>query len=212
MTKVYEAIAAITGELSQIGISKSSKNLQQGFMYRGIDAVYNTLAPLLSKHKLNILPRCLTRESTERQTAKGGLLMYVVVHAEFDFVSAEDGSKHTVAMFGEAMDSGDKATNKAMSIAYKYAAFQAFCIPTEETAQDPDAETHQVQSNPQPKPMEPPETDAVKLATMAAAMEACTTLKSLQQTFAENWKNSRHAPEIKASYDSLKAKLMGEQA
>jgi len=42
------------------------------------------------------------------------------------------------------MDSGDKATNKAMSIAYKYAAFQAFCIPTEETAIDADAEVHQV--------------------------------------------------------------------
>lgn len=216
MTKVYEAIAAITGELSQIGISKSSKNQQQGFMYRGIDAVYNTLAPLLSKHKLNILPRCLTRESTERQTAKGGLLMYVVVHAEFDFVSAEDGSRHTVAMFGEAMDSGDKATNKAMSIAFKYAAFQAFCIPTEETAQDPDAEVHQPQPR-QPKQSKPapePESDATVLATMTAAMESCTTLEALQSTFASNWKNSRHAPEIKQSYDSLKAKFtsMGEQA
>ena len=37
------------------------------------------------------------------------------------------------------MDSGDKATNKAMSIAYKYACFQVFCIPTEEMM-DPDAE------------------------------------------------------------------------
>jgi hypothetical protein len=53
------------------------------------------------------------------------------VEAEFDFVAASDGSKHTVKTYGEAMDSGDKATNKAMSAAYKYAAFQAFCIPTE---------------------------------------------------------------------------------
>lgn len=143
--EVYKAINAVQEELAQIGISKSSKNLQQGFMFRGIDAVYNTISPLLAKHKLLILPRCLTRESTERVTAKGGALFYVTVQAEFDFVSAVDGSKHTVSMFGEAMDSGDKATNKAMSIAYKYAAFQAFCIPTEDTAHDPDAETHQVQ-------------------------------------------------------------------
>jgi hypothetical protein len=142
--EVYKAINAVQDELAQIGISKSSKNQQQGFMFRGIDAVYNTLSPLLAKHKLLILPRCLSRESTERTTAKGGVLFYVTVQAEFDFVSAIDGTKHTVSMFGEAMDSGDKATNKAMSIAYKYAAFQAFCIPTEETSHDPDAETHQV--------------------------------------------------------------------
>jgi hypothetical protein len=67
------------------------------------------------------------------------------VHAEFDFVSASDGSKHTVSTFGEAMDSGDKATNKAMSAAYKYAAFQAFAIPTEGD-NDPDNSTHEVKA------------------------------------------------------------------
>jgi hypothetical protein len=67
------------------------------------------------------------------------------VEAEFDFVSAEDGSKHTVRTFGEAMDRGDKATNKAMSAAYKYAAFQAFAIPTEGD-NDADASTHEVKS------------------------------------------------------------------
>ena len=38
------------------------------------------------------------------------------------------------------MDSGDKASNKAMSSAFKYACFQVFCIATEEM-KDPDAET-----------------------------------------------------------------------
>ena len=56
---------------------------------------------------------------------------YVTVEAEFDFVSSEDGTKHTVKSYGEAMDSGDKATNKAMSAAYKYAMLMAFSIPTE---------------------------------------------------------------------------------
>lgn len=86
----------------------------------------------------------MERSVTERQTQKGGTLFYVVVKAEFDFIATEDGSKHTVTTFGEALDSGDKATNKAMSIAYKYAAFQAFCIPTEETAIDADAGVHDV--------------------------------------------------------------------
>lgn len=173
--EVYKAISAVQEELAAAGIAKNSKNQQQGFMFRGIDAVYNALAPLLAKHKLCILPRCLSRECTERTTAKGGVLFYVNVHAEFDFVSAIDGSKHTVAMFGEAMDSGDKATNKAMSTAYKYAAFQAFCIPTEETATDADSETHDV--TPRAKKAAAPrsdaagEPDAVILAQFNAAQD-----------------------------------------
>ncbi|MBV4365876.1 ERF family protein [Erwinia phyllosphaerae] len=142
--KVYVAISAVARELCEQGIKKGSKNQQHGFMFRGIDAVYNALAPALVKHGLLILPRITERVVTERATQKGGVLFYVVVKAEFDFVSTEDGSKHTVTTYGEAMDSSDKATNKAMSIAYKYAAFQAFCIPTEETAIDADAEVHNV--------------------------------------------------------------------
>lgn len=151
MSAVYKAIGNVSEELLA-GISKGKKNQQQGFMFRGIDDVYNALAPALVKHGLVILPRIIERTVTERATQKGGVLFYVVVKAEFDFVAVEDGSKHTVVTFGEAMDSGDKATNKAMSIAYKYAAFQAFCIPTEETAIDADATVHYVaqqQSKPQ---------------------------------------------------------------
>src|SRR5687768_10026633 len=113
---VYEAIAAITDEMSKEGISKSQSNKQQGYKYRGIDEVLNTLSPMLAKHKLNILPRCTDRQLVERATKDGkGVLFYVTVKSDFDFVSAVDGSKHTVTTYGEAMDSADKATNKAMS-------------------------------------------------------------------------------------------------
>lgn len=142
--KVYAAISAVAKEMAATGISKDRVNKVQGFNFRGIDQVYNALAPALVTHGLVILPRLTERTCTERINKNGTALFYVVVKAEFDFVSTEDGSIHTVTTYGEAMDSGDKATNKAMSIAYKYAAFQAFCIPTEETALDADAEVHQV--------------------------------------------------------------------
>lgn len=140
---VYQAIAAVQGELAKTGISKDGRNEQQRYMFRGIDQVYNALAPLLAKHGLCILPRVLSRETTERQTKSGTTLFYVNVDVEFDFVSASDSSIHTVRTQGEAMDSGDKATNKAMSAAYKYAAFMAFAIPTEGD-NDADATTHDV--------------------------------------------------------------------
>ena len=143
--KVYKAINAVQADLARDGITKDRRNQQQGYNFRGIDDVYNALAPKLAAHGLCILPRILSRDVQERTTQKGGVLFYVTVEAEFDFVCAEDGSKHIVRTYGEAMDSADKATNKAMSAAYKYAAFQAFAIPTEG---DNDADGH----SPQPAP------------------------------------------------------------
>jgi hypothetical protein len=136
--KVYQAINAVQGQLAKTGIAKTRTNTQgSGFKFRGIDDVYNAIAPLLADHGLCILPRMLSRICEERTSKSGSALFYVTVEAEFDFVAVEDGSKHTVKTFGEAMDSGDKATNKAMSSAYKYACFQSFAIPLEG---EPDSE------------------------------------------------------------------------
>ena len=140
---VYRAIAAVAGAIASKGIAKSNRNNQQGYNFRGIDDVYNALAPILSEAGLVVLPRVLNRLETERETKSGGALFNVVVEVEFDFVAAEDGSHHVVKTFGEAMDSADKATNKAMSAAYKYAAMQAFCIPTSGD-NDADATSHEV--------------------------------------------------------------------
>lgn len=148
--KVYKAIAAVMAEMAKHGIAKDRRNTQgTGYNFRGIDDVYNALAPLLSANGLVILPRMIGRTCEERQAKSGGNLFYVTVEAEFDLVSADDGSKHTIRTFGEAMDSGDKATNKAMSAAFKYAAFQAFCIPTEG---DNDADAHTPEVAPTPGP------------------------------------------------------------
>lgn len=140
---VYRAINSVQADLAVRGIGKDRRNEQQGYKFRGIDDVYNAVSSLMAKHGLCILPRCTERIVTERQTAKGGVLFYVVVRCEFDFVAASDGSRHVVVTYGEAMDSADKATNKAMSAAYKYALMQAFAIPTEGD-NDADATTHEV--------------------------------------------------------------------
>jgi hypothetical protein len=146
---VYRAIAAVMEAVGQDGISKSRQNKQQGYAYRGIDEVYNALAPIMARHHLIIVPRVLTREKTEQASKSGGTLFYVVVQVEFDIICADDGSKITACTWGEAMDSADKATNKAMSAAYKYMAMQTFCIPTEGD-NDADDSHHEVRSNAAP--------------------------------------------------------------
>ena len=185
---VYKAINAVQADLAKTGIVKDRRNAQQGYNFRGIDDVYNALAPLLAKHGLCILPRILSRDSQERQTAKGGTLFYVTVEAEFDFVCAEDGSKHVVRTFGEAMDSGDKDTNKAMSAAYKYAAFQAFAIPTE-SDNDADAHTHEVS---------PLVLDGLREAAMQG-------MGQLQRAYENNKKTPGFAALWKTHSESLKA-------
>jgi hypothetical protein len=137
---IYETISAVMGEVGAIG--KTSKNTTQGFMFRGIDAVMNAINPALIKYKLFIVPEILEQTREERQTTKGGTLIYSICRVKYTFY-AEDGSSISATVIGEGMDSGDKATNKAMSIAFKYACFQVFCIPTEEMV-DPDTESHEV--------------------------------------------------------------------
>lgn len=144
--QVYAAIAKVMAAVGKDGIQKDRKNEQQGYKFRGIDDVYNALSSHLAAAQLVILPRVLSRSVTERTTKSGTALFYVVLDVEFDLVSAEDGSKHTVRTVGEAMDSGDKATNKAMSAAYKYMAMEVFCIPTD-ADNDADLHTHEVKPN-----------------------------------------------------------------
>jgi hypothetical protein len=196
---VYECIAAVSAELAKTGIAKDRQNEQQRYKFRGIDEVFNALAPLLAKHGLVMLPRILTRSVTERTSKSGTAQFFVVVEAEFDFVSAKDQSKHTVRTFGEAQDSADKATNKAMSAAYKYAAFQAFCIPTEGD-NDADATT--------PEPTKAKQPDGYEewlLDLEATATEGTEALKAA-------WKNSqpymrKHLQDTDpAKVDALKAK------
>lgn len=137
---IYETISAVMSEIGAVG--KTSKNTTQGFMFRGIDAVMNAINPALVKHKLFIVPEILEQSREERQTTKGGTLIYSICKVKYTFY-AEDGTSISAVVIGEGMDSGDKATNKAMSIAFKYACFQVFCIPTEEMV-DPDKESHEV--------------------------------------------------------------------
>lgn len=147
---VYAKIAAVQGALASTGIGKDRTNSTPGanYKFRGIDDVYNALAPLLAEHGLCILPRVVAHTLNERgKTKNGNAIFSAVVDAEFDFVSADDGSCHVIRTVGEAMDSSDKATNKAMSAAYKYAAFMAFAIPTEGD-NDADATTHEVAADP----------------------------------------------------------------
>ena len=136
---IYQAMRGVMTEVGAIG--KDKKNQQQGFMYRGVDDVMNALQPAFVHNNIFVVPEVLEQTREERTTKNGGQLLYSILKVKFTFY-ADDGSFVSATVIGEGMDSADKASNKAMSVAFKYACFQVFCIPTEEMV-DPDSETPQ---------------------------------------------------------------------
>lgn len=140
---VYQAINAVTAEFATSGVAKSHRNEEGDYAYRGIEDVLAALAPLLAKHKLCVLPRVLEREASRPGDRCADQL--VVVRVAFDLVSAVDGSAHVIESFGEAIDDSDKGTAKAMSMAYKAAMLQAFCIPVPQ--EDADAGSPKLNGN-----------------------------------------------------------------
>jgi hypothetical protein len=136
---VLAGINKVIHAFAENGIGKNQKNEQQGFAYRGIDDVLNRMAYHLVDAGLVIVPRVVNRDVQERINSRGNPLFYVTLTVEYMIASVLDGSTVTVVTVGEAMDSGDKATNKALSAAYKYMAFQTFAIPI---AEDADRTTH----------------------------------------------------------------------
>ena len=135
--QIFGLIGKAMEDIGAIG--KDSVNKQQGFKYRGIDAVMNAMNPVMRKYGLFLTPEVLDHKREERQTSSGGRLIYSILTMRYTMY-APDGSSVSAVVIGEGMDSGDKASNKAMSVAMKYAMFQLFCIPTEEMV-DPDSET-----------------------------------------------------------------------
>jgi|WetSurMetagenome_2_1015567.scaffolds.fasta_scaffold51185_2 hypothetical protein len=138
MPNIYAAISACMSEIGAIG--KDQQNTQQNFKYRGVDAVMNALQPVMVKNHVFVVPQVLEQAREERTTAKGAHLLYSILKVKYTFF-ADDGSSIDSIVVGEGMDSADKSSNKAMAAAFKYACFQTFCIPTEETHPDPDADT-----------------------------------------------------------------------
>ena len=173
MPQIYELIGKAMADVGAIG--KDSFNPQQKYKFRGIDAVMNALNPVMQKHGLFVTPEVLSQVREERQTNSGGRLLYSILTMKYTMY-APDGSNISVTVIGEGMDSGDKASNKAMSVAFKYAMFQLFCIPTEDFV-DPDSETPPESKPKQPEPPKQPATVTAQDAAKEAKEKCVKTLK-----------------------------------
>lgn len=196
---IYGKIAAVMRDIEAVG--KDKRNPQQGYQFRGIDDVYNEVHSHLARHGVFTVPRVVSERSEERTTPKGSVLIYRILTIEFDFF-AEDGSSVTVVVIGEGMDSGDKASNKAMSVAHKYALIQVFAIPTRE---DKDPEMESPEATPR---QERPKETSTRPASKPVGPETYTGTDGQKKVIDDFFK--RHKLDSKYR-DSFHERLNGRQ-
>lgn len=161
---IHQAIVDIMRECE--AISKTHKNQQQGYNFRGIDDVYNSLNPLLAKHGVFSVPEVLEERREEKPSKSGGVLTSTILKMRYT-IFASDGSSVQTVVIGEGMDSGDKSANKAMAVAHKYALLQIFAIPTEDPKDpendSPEPVATQTVASDIPPAFQPPPPDRDKL-------------------------------------------------
>lgn len=136
---IVKSLAAVMADVQ--AVAKNDRNQAQGFKFRGIDAVMNAVGPVLRKHGVVVVPELIsvdyqTVEIGQKRTPMGHARIVVAYH----FYGPE-GDSITSTVAAEAMDSGDKATAKAMSVAFRTCLLQALCLPTDEP--DPDSEVYE---------------------------------------------------------------------
>lgn len=135
---VYEAFAAVMADVKVI--EKSERNQQQGFAFRGIDNVMQTVGPALRRHRVFIIPTADHITSETYQTKSGTTMQNVTVTMRYT-VYGPAGDKFDGVTFGQSADAGDKAVTKAQSVAYRTFLLQALTVPTGDP--DPDAYDHE---------------------------------------------------------------------
>jgi hypothetical protein len=141
-TKVLPIAQALNEIMKAVGaIAKTDRNNAQGFNFRGIDSVVNAVSPQLQKFGVVVVPTVEEYDYASVEIGKNRTVMgHVKVKVTYTFIGAGgDAIKATVV--GEAMDSGDKATAKAMSVAFRTALLQSLSLPTDDI--DPDAQSYE---------------------------------------------------------------------
>lgn len=185
---IYGKMASILRETK--AITKSEKNQQQGFKFRGIDNVMNELHELFAKNEVFILQEVQGFTTENRPTKSGGTNTFTRATVKFRYITTDGSCVETVNV-GEAMDSGDKGMNKAMSVALKYSLLQMFLIPTEDP-KDPDSTT-------------PEETDYLAMAEQEVnAAQTVETLQSIWQNYTVLQGDRRFIDIVNKKKNSLK--------
>jgi hypothetical protein len=134
---IVEAMAAVMSDVQ--AVAKSDRNSHQNFNFRGIDAVVNAVGPALRTHGVVVVPTIDSVEYADVKTTNDKRATACRLTVTYTFWHGNTYLPCQVQ--AEAWDHGDKATPKAMSVAFRTALLQALALPTDEP--DPDSHTYE---------------------------------------------------------------------
>lgn len=203
---IQEALSAVMEDVRSV--AKNDRNSSQNFNFRGIDAVVNAVGPALRAHRVVVLPTILHHAYDTVTSSRGTPMGHVIVQVSYEFIGPA-GDSLVCSVVGEAMDIGDKATPKAMSVAFRTALLQALALPTDEP--DPDSESHE-RGKPASKPKKAAgpvaSSDEVSaLVDTFAAVEVADDLNALAQKVAQMNLSPADADILRSSYTAAKQRL-----
>lgn len=123
---VVEALSRVMADLPGIGRTDRS---EQGYQYRGIEAITRHAQGLFAKHGVVTVPRVARRTVKDftinnRPWTEDELW----VHYRFYGPAGTEDFIEVGPLVGLGRDNSDKGANKAMTQAYKYALVQVLCI------------------------------------------------------------------------------------
>lgn len=191
-TRLVDRLVAVKKDIGAVG--KGDRNSQQGFNFRGIDAVLNAVAGPLMKHGVMVYPCVVSAEKGTATTSKGSVMNTYLVTVDYTFTDGSDFL--TTRVVGEAFDSGDKGATKAMSVAYRTALIQALSLPTDEP--DPDLDSYEATPITQ-----------MSDAALFAEIEARTEVDKVKELWGEQNIGNRSA-ELQNAIKSRVATLQGQ--
>ncbi|WP_435109782.1 ERF family protein [Nocardiopsis synnemataformans] len=169
LPSIYQLIPRVMADIGAVG--KEGLNREQGFKFRAAEDVVNEIKSALTRHGVFYAPTVLSRVAETRQTAKGRFLNVIHLEIRYDFYGPRGDSVPAV-VWGEAQDSGDKSTNKAMTAALKYALTQVLNITTGEA--DPDYDSEEASHR-------PPTTDRVWWQDFIERLQSADTADVLDE-------------------------------
>lgn len=137
---VHQAVVHVMKDVKVVRKTGQNTAPGQGYNFRGIDEVMNALGPAFRKHGLFIVPQVEEATYRDVKTVTGKPAREVTVRVRY-VVFGPRGDSLSGVVSGEAMDSGDKGTAKATSVALRTFMLQLFCLPTLD--EDPDSQTYE---------------------------------------------------------------------
>ena len=140
----------VLADVPAVGKNSQAPSNMGGYAFRGIEDVLAALKPAMARHGVFCIPDVIERLPTER-TLQGGKVMFVMdLCIRWTFYGPA-GDTLTSTCWGQGTDMGDKATQKAMTSAFKSMLMQTFVIG--DAASDAEAhdvpETHRNSANPE---------------------------------------------------------------